>query len=96
MWLVGEACKRFGLTGALAARRAGHGWLRLGRGAWARPSEVQHDTQPQESQDHELVIKEMRNHGNAPTQWDDTGAFYLVFEPTNYPQRGGTRPLLGI
>src|SRR5215475_5157942 len=47
--LVRQARKRFGLGGALAARRDGLGWLCLGRHVAAGPGEVQHDTQPQES-----------------------------------------------
>jgi hypothetical protein len=40
---------------------------------------VQHDKQPQESQHHELIVKEVWNHGSAPSPWDDRGTFYLVF-----------------
>ena len=54
--LVDEARKGFGVGGALAARRDGLGWLWLGRHAAAGPGEVQHDKQPQESQDHELIV----------------------------------------
>src|SRR5262249_11007563 len=43
------------------------------------PGSVQHDKQPQESQHHELRVKEVWNHGSAPSPWDDRGTFYLVF-----------------
>jgi hypothetical protein len=66
--LVRQAHKRGGLAGALAAWRDGQGGLRLGRRAWAGPGEGPHDTQPQESQDHELGGKVLGNHGHAPTQ----------------------------
>src|SRR5262249_4756476 len=77
--LVGEACKWLGLLGALTPRRDGLGWHSLGRRASAGPGRVQHDKQPQESQDHQLVVKLVWNHGKAPSQWCDTEALYLVF-----------------
>src|SRR5262249_12777880 len=77
--LVGEACKRLGLLGALTPRHDGRGWRALGRSAAAGPGSVQHDKQPQESQHHELRVKEVWNHGSAPSPWDDRGTFYLVF-----------------
>src|SRR5215467_7181795 len=77
--LVGEACKRLGLLGALTPRHDGRGWRALCRSASAGPGSVQHDKQPQESQHHELIVKEVWNHGSAPSPWDDRGTFYLVF-----------------
>jgi hypothetical protein len=44
--LVGEACKRLGVLGALTPRPDGLCWLYLGRRAWAEPGEVQHDQIP--------------------------------------------------
>src|SRR6266849_1959054 len=53
---------------------------------------MQHDAEPQESQDGELVGNMVRNHGNAPSHWCDRGAFYPVWGRWNYPQDRGTRP----
>src|SRR5262249_31709835 len=72
--LVGETCKRLGLLGALTSRHEELGWRSLCRSTSAGPSSVQHDKQPQEAQDGELVINMVRNHGNAPSQWCDTKA----------------------
>jgi hypothetical protein len=91
-WRVGEACKRCGRAGALAARRVGPGGRRRGRGAWAGPGEVPPAPHPPAAQDHELGIKERRTYGQAPTPGEETGALSQVFEPTHDPQRGGTRP----
>ena len=79
--LVGQSGKGFRLVGACALGLDG---LRLGsplrcHGASARPDVVQHDTEPQESQHHELIVKERWNHGIVPPPWDDRGALYLVF-----------------
>ena len=81
MRLVGQSCKRFGRVGAWARGLDG---LRLGsplrcHGASARPDVMQHDTEPQESQHHELRGKERWNHDIVPPPWDDRGALYLVF-----------------
>src|SRR5262249_3045211 len=92
--LVRQARKRCGVGGALAARRDGLGWLWLGRHVWAGPGEVQHDKQPQESQDHELIVKLMWNHGKKPPHNGMVGGHCTRFSVRdNYPQRRGTRPL---
>ena len=52
--LMDEPGKGLGVVGALAPWREGLGWVRLCRSASAEPSVVQHDKQPQESQDHQL------------------------------------------
>ena len=94
--LVDEARKGLGGGGALAARRDGLGWLYLGRHAAAGPGEVQHDKQPQESQDHELIVKLMWNHGKKPPHNGMIGGHFTRFSGRdNYPQRRGTRPVTG-
>lgn len=91
--LVRQARKRCGLGGARAARRDGPGWLCLGRRALAGPGKVQHDKQPQESQDHELIVKLMWNHGKKPPHYGMIGGHFTRFSGRdNYPQRGGTLP----
>jgi hypothetical protein len=79
--LVGEACKRLGLLGALTPRHDGLGWRSLGWRASAGPGSVQHDTQPQESQDRQLVEKKVWNHGKTPSLSDETGGLYLILGP---------------
>src|SRR5882724_2010879 len=39
---------------------------------------MQHDAEPQKSQDGQLVVNMMWNHRDAPSQWCDRGAFYPV------------------
>ena len=46
---------------------------------------MQHDAEPQESQDGELVGNMVRNHGNAPSHWCDRGAFYPVLGAVELP-----------
>jgi hypothetical protein len=48
---------------------------------------VQYDTEPQESQDRELVVNMVRNHGNAPSQWCNRGALYPVLGAAELPAR---------
>src|SRR5712691_139125 len=79
--LMGEACKRLGLLGALTPRHDGLGGRALCCRASARPGSVQHDTQPQESQDCQLVEKKVRNHGTPPSLGGETGGFYLILGP---------------
>ncbi len=48
--------------------------------------------QPQESQDQELRVKAVWNHGIAPLYDGVRGHFTRFLGRWNYPQRGGTRP----
>src|SRR5215471_7746599 len=93
--LVGEACKRLGVLGALTPRHDGLGWRVLGRRASAGPGSVQHDKQPQESSDRQLVEKQVWHHGITPSLGGETGGLYLISGRWNYPQRRGTRPPVG-
>jgi hypothetical protein len=79
--LVGEACKRLGLLGALTPQPDGLGWRSLCCRASAGPGRVQHDKQPQESQDCQLVEKKVWNHGKTPSLGGETGGFYLILGP---------------
>src|SRR5215475_14863242 len=78
---VRQARERLGRGGALALGldECPLGWPRLGPGAAAGPEGVQHHTEPQKSQHHELIVKKVWNHGIAPSPWDDMGALYRVF-----------------
>src|SRR5262245_42158709 len=79
--LVGEACKRLRLLGALTPRYDGLGWRSLCRRASAGPGCVQHDTQPQEAQDCQLVEKKVWKHGTTPSLGGETGGLYLMLGP---------------
>ena len=65
----------FGGACALARERHGFGWPQGCSGGSARPAAMQHDAEPQESQDCELVVNMIRNHGDAPLHGPDRGAF---------------------
>src|SRR5215813_7640049 len=92
--LMGEACKRLGLLGALTPRHDGLGGRSLCCRASAGPGSVQHDTQPQESQDCQLVEKQVWNHGATPSLDSETGGLYLIREPIELSAawRDTTRP----
>jgi len=66
MWLGGEARKGFALT--LALWHWGCGlwcWRARGGVAWPRP--LEHEAQPHQSDQHQLVEKEMRDHDKTPS-----------------------------
>src|SRR6266850_4831936 len=65
--LAGEARKRLGVAGALARRRQRLGWPLIPSGTLVWPGIMQHDAEPQESQEHQLVEKEVGYHGKAPS-----------------------------
>ena len=74
----GQSCKRLRLFGALTPWEDGGGWPLLGSDASAGPGSMQHDTQPQESQKHQVVVERVRNHGMPPVYAGVTGALYRV------------------
>ena len=63
---LGEARKGFGLTLALGQWAWGLRCRRTHGGGVAGPRPMEHDAQPHQSDQHQLVKKEMRNHGNPP------------------------------
>src|SRR5712671_7340160 len=63
---AGEARKRLRVAGALA-RRQRLGWPLLPCGTLVWPGIMQHDAEPEESQEHQLVEKEVCYHGKAPS-----------------------------
>jgi hypothetical protein len=75
---LGQPCKRVRLLGALTPWCDGRGWSLLGSDASAGPGVVQHDTPPQESQNHQLVVEQVRNHGMPPVYGGVTGTLYRV------------------
>ena len=76
--LVRQAAKRLRLLAACASGRAGDSGPRCLRPAGAWPHQSQHDKEPQESQDQELIVKEGWNHGIAPLYSGVTGAYYSI------------------
>jgi len=78
---VRETRKRFGLLGAWTSWLDELGWLWRCNSASAGPGRVQHDKQPQESQDRQLVEKQVWNHGPTPSLGGETGGLYLIRGP---------------
>ena len=64
--LAGEARKWLRAARALARRWQRLGWPLIPSGALMWPGIVQHDTEPQESQQHQLIEKQVRYHGKVP------------------------------
>src|SRR5205823_12736887 len=94
--LVRQALKRFGLVGALALGRDGLEWG-LGRSTgWARPEVGQHDAQPEEDEDHQVIVHQVWNHGITPLHSGVRGHFTGFLSQGNYPPRRGTRPELSL
>src|SRR4029453_10762713 len=85
--LVGEACKRLGLLGALTPQHDGRGWGSLCCRASAGPGSVQHAKEPQESQDRQLVEQKVWNHGKTSSLDGETGRFYLILGPMELSAR---------
>src|SRR5262249_49940783 len=66
VWLGGEARKGCGLTLALWRSGRGRRWRRADGGVtWPHPME--HEAQPDECDQRELVEEQMRHHGNTPS-----------------------------
>src|SRR6516225_7545439 len=78
---AGEARKRLRVAGALAWWQDGLHWSPLGRSALARPSSMQHEKYPEQSQQHELIEKKVWNHGKVPSRGGEIGGFYLILGP---------------
>src|SRR6266571_28384 len=57
--LAGEARKRLGVAGTLGRRRQRLGWPLIPTGTLVWPGIMQHDAEPEESQKHQLVEKEV-------------------------------------
>ena len=75
--LVRQAAKRLRLLAACASGRAGYRGPRCLRPAGAWPRQRQHDKESQESQDHQLIVKERWNHGIAPLYGGGNGGILL-------------------
>ena len=66
VWFLGQAGKRFGGVGACALGLDGRR-CRWYRSLSARLGNMQHDEEPHEGQQSELVVKKVRNHDIAPS-----------------------------
>ena len=80
--LVRQARERFRLCGTLTLRPDGLGWCLESSTGWAQPEVRQHEAQPEQGQDHQLIVNEVRNHRIAPLHDDVGGLFYPVFKPS--------------
>src|SRR5882724_7438239 len=65
--LAGEARKRCGLTVALGPWAWGLRCRRTHGGGVAWPRPLEHDAQPHQGDQHQLIEKEMRSHGKTPS-----------------------------
>ena len=65
--LGGEAHKGGGLAAPLASRWRGWRWCRLRRNTVAWPRPLEHEAQPHEGDQHQLIEKESRDHGKTPS-----------------------------
>src|SRR5215510_10613271 len=77
--LVGETSKGCRLAGALVGWRGWLGWTLTVCGPIAWPAVVEHDAQPEQSEEAELVEKKRRYHGDMPSFHHCMRAFYAVF-----------------
>ena len=77
--LVGETGKGCRLAGALVGWRGWLGWTLTWCGPSAWPAVVEHDAQPEQSEEAELVEKKRRYQGDMPSYTDEMRAFYVVF-----------------
>ena len=64
--LVCQAREWFGLGGTLTLRSDGLGWCLGSSTGWARPEVRQHEAQPEQDQDPQRIVNEVRNHRIAP------------------------------
>ena len=78
---MGQAGKRLGLVRAFLPRLNGHlrlAWPPRGPRTTARPGQMEHDTEPEQSEERELREKQRRNHGIAPLHGGVMGELYRV------------------
>ena len=71
MGTLREACKRFRFVGAFAFEPERHRFSAQLRenGVSAGPDRVQHDAEPQESHNGQLIVDMMRNYNSALSSW---------------------------
>src|SRR5262249_23932890 len=107
--LVRQARKGFGLAGVVALGLDGSAWPCGHLTVWTWPEVGQHEAQPKQDNDDQLIVHEVWYHGVPLSHSGERGPFYPVFErselsavvrdttPCRYPTGvwtiQGTRPL---
>ena len=61
---------------------------------WGRPEVGQHDAQPDQEQDHQLIVDEGGYHGISPYMVEKEDHFTQFAGHRHYQQRSGTRPFI--
>jgi len=89
---AGEARKGLRDPRALAGWWYALGWPRDACGVTTGPGSMQHAAQPEQTQQHQLVEKEVGYHRVAPFHGGEMGALYPFCRLLNYPHDRGTRP----
>src|SRR5262249_16767981 len=80
MRLGGEARKRCGLTVALRPWAWGLRCRRRHRGGVAGPRPLEHEAQPHQGDQHQLVKQEMGNHGTTPSDSSTNDGIVPAFQ----------------
>src|SRR5713101_6689530 len=83
--LPGETRKRLRVAGAFVRWRKGLGCPLIPCGVIAWPYIVEHDTQPQEAQQQQLIEKQVRYHGKVPLTRLRKGGILPDFQATKLP-----------
>src|SRR5262249_6358491 len=85
--LGGMAHKGFRLAATHAARWCGWRWCRLRSDTVAWPHPLEHETQPHQSDEHQLVVNERGEHGTIPScRWSNEGIL-PGFQPAGISRR---------
>src|SRR2546427_1869552 len=95
MGLVRQALERFGLVDAFAPGFERLSWRGRGGHASRGPSDVQHNEEPHECQQRQLVVKQMRDHGLAPSKTGEDGGILPGFEAHGISRRVRVHDLAG-
>jgi len=87
MGLLRQALERFGLVDAFAPGFERLSWRGRGGHTSRGPSDVQHNEEPHECQQRQLVVKQMRDHGLAPSKTGEDGGILPGFEANGIIRR---------
>jgi hypothetical protein len=85
--LLRQALDRFELGRPRALGLDGLGWGLGSSTGWTRPEGGEHDAQPQQDEDHQLIVDEVWMHRMAPLHRGEREPFYPVFEPSELSAR---------
>src|SRR4029434_8787532 len=95
MGLAGETRKGFGCCGPFAWWRHWRGWYRSSGGGFRWPPPREHEKQPPQGDQRELVENEVGYHGKVPSHRWCKGYCTGLAGDWEYPHPGGTRPTNG-